>query len=373
MIRTMENAPTILVVDDELINRKLLGWALSEAGFGVLMAGSGAEARATAEAARPDLIILDVLMPGEDGFATCQMLQSSQATHDIPIIFLSGLSDTDQKVRGLGCGAVDYVTKPFAGEEVVARVRIHLRLRRANQALIAEQAAKLSRIRQAQQAMLVSPRDAPEARFAVRFLPVHEAGGDFYDVFASSRNTQAYFVADVAGHDLGASFVTPALKTLIRQNAGPLDGPAETFATMNGVLRQVLVPGQMLTAAYLTVNRKSGTAQLVRGGHPQPVLMRTGAAPELLSPEGDVLGGFDNAYFEVRKLAVAPGDRFFLYTDGLIENGGRTFAQGQDALLAACARTGGLPLEQAVDNVLAALLPPGTRTVDDVVLLGVEV
>lgn len=370
----MKSVPCILAVDDELINRKLLSWALTEAGFRVLVAASGPEARRMAEEHRPDLIILDVLMPGEDGFDTCQRLQASPLTRDIPVIFISGLAETDQKVRGLDCGAVDYITKPFAGEEVVARVRIHLRLRRANQALIAEQAAKLSRIREAQQAMLVPPEELPGARFGVRFLTAHEAGGDFYDVFARAQHTYGYFIADVTGHDLGASFVTPALKTLIRQNAGPLDGPSETFATMNGVLRQVLSPGQVLTAAYATVNRKTGAIQIVRAGHPQPVLLRAGGEPMLLDPEGDVLGGFDNAYFEVQRIAASPGDRLFLYTDGLVEGPGRSFAKGQDALLAACERHGRKPLEQALDDLLAEMLPRGRDAADDdVVLLGLEV
>lgn len=369
----MADTPLILVVDDEPVNRKVLSWALSEAGFRVAAANSGTEAVDMALALRPDLIILDILMPGEDGFAVCQRLQAIPETRDIPIIFLSGLTDSSDKVRGLELGAVDYVTKPFSGEEVVARSRIHLRLRRARQALIDEQASKLSSIRSAQQAMLVFPSDLPEARFAVRFLTVHEAGGDIYDVFSPSPNTHGYFVADVTGHDLGASFWTPAVKTLIRQNADPLFSPADTFVTMNGVLCQVLNPGQVLTAAYLTVNRPSGHARLVRAGHPEPVLVRAGARPELLAPEGDVLGGFANPLFEVQKLRVQPGDRFYLYTDGLIERPGRTGTQGQELLIAACAQFAGLPLEESMEAILGSMLEEDDLPQDDVVLLGVDV
>jgi sigma-B regulation protein RsbU (phosphoserine phosphatase) len=369
----MNDIPLILVVDDEAMNRKILDWALSEAGFQVAAAASGAEAVEAAQARKPDLIILDIMLPGEDGFAVCRRLQASPATRDIPIIFLSGLSDTGDKVRGLGMGAVDYVTKPFSGAEVVARTRTHLNLRRARQALIEEQARRISTIRQAQQSMLVSPQELPQARFAVRFITADEAGGDIYDVFAHSEHTHAYFVADVTGHDLGASFWTPAAKTLIRQNAGPLYRPGETFATMNGVLRQVLGGEQMLTAAYLSVNRSSGRARLVRAGHPAPVLTRSGQTPEFLAPEGDVLGGFDAAMFEEMTLRVAPGDRFLLYTDGLVERSGRTLASGQEELLRACAATAGLPLEEALDALSQTLLPRTGLPEDDVVLLMTEV
>jgi len=369
----MNGIPLVLVVDDEAVNRKILNWALCEAGFRVATAQSGGEAVGMALEQRPDLIILDIIMPGEDGFAVCRRLQESPATREIPIIFLSGLTDTGDKVRGLGMGAVDYVTKPFSGDEVVARTRIHLNLRRARQALIEQQAAKLSTLRQAQQAMLVSPAGLPQARFAVRFLTVHEAGGDLYDVFPHSETTHGYFVADVTGHDLGASFWTPAVKTLLRQNAGPLYGPDETFSTMNGVLRQVLGEGQVLTAAYLGVNRSSGRAWLVRAGHPEPVLMRAGREPEFLAPEGDVLGGFDSAVYTSHTMRVSAGDRFLLYTDGLVERPGRSLASGQERLLRACAATAGLPLEEALDATLGMLLEGEDSPQDDIVLLMTEV
>jgi sigma-B regulation protein RsbU (phosphoserine phosphatase) len=369
----MTEAPLILIVDDEAINLKVLSWALSEAGFRTITARGGPEALALAESRKPDLVILDILMPGDDGFAVCQKLQASPHMRDVPVIFLSGLTDTHDKVRGLEMGAVDYVTKPFSGGEVVARARIHLKLRQARQALIAEQAAKLSSLRQAQLAILADPGEMPGARFAVRYQALNEAGGDIYDVFSPSENTYCYMVADVTGHDLGASFWTPAVKTLLRQNAGPLYGPAETFANMNGVLLQVLSPNQVLTAACLTLNRATGQAFLVRAGHPEPVLARAGGMPYLLAPEGDVLGGFESAHFEVMSMRLKPGDRVYLYTDGLLERPGKTFAQGQAALLDACEKTRPLPLEDALEEILQSILPKETNPADDVVLLGVEV
>ncbi len=369
----MHEPPLILITDDEAVNRLVLKRVMSEAGFGAATANNGLQARELARQLRPDLIILDIMMPGESGLETCKALQSDPVTRDIPIIFLSGLSAVTDKLTGLETGAVDYVTKPFSGEEVLARVRIHLRLRRARQALISEQAAKLSLIREAQRSLLVSPSDEPEARFAVRFITRHEAGGDIYDVFSPSPDSHAYFVADVTGHDLGASFFTPAVKSLIRQNASPLYSPGEAFATMNGVLRQVLSPGQLLTAAYLLLNRTSGKARLVRAGHPEPVLVRRDARAEMLAPEGDVLGCFESAYHETHGFRMTPGDRVYLYTDGLLERPDRSLAQGQIDLLAACERARDLPREAAVETILAELAPETDALEDDVVLLAVDV
>jgi signal transduction histidine kinase len=118
----------ILLVDDTPTNLKVLAEALHGQGWKTLMAADGESAIEQVEYLRPDLILLDVMMPGIDGFETCRRLKANPATQDIPIIFMTALSDTVDKVRGLDLGAVDYVTKPFQHEEVIARTKLHLRL-----------------------------------------------------------------------------------------------------------------------------------------------------------------------------------------------------------------------------------------------------
>ena len=122
----------ILIVDDTPNNLKVLSQALTDAGYTVAVAKSGETAIKQIEYKPPALILLDVLMPGMDGFETCDCLKSNPATKDIPIIFMTALNDTVDKVRGLSLGAVDYITKPFQIEEVLARVQTHLEIRRLN-------------------------------------------------------------------------------------------------------------------------------------------------------------------------------------------------------------------------------------------------
>lgn len=119
----------ILIVDDTPINLKMLFDVLANTGYTVLVAEDGESALAKAKYAPPDLILLDILMPGIDGFETCRRLQSNELTKDIPIIFMTALSETVNKVKGLSLGAVDYLTKPLQYEEVLARVKLHLRIR----------------------------------------------------------------------------------------------------------------------------------------------------------------------------------------------------------------------------------------------------
>ncbi len=125
----------ILIVDDHPTNLKVLSELLITYGFEVLIAKSGESALQKLQRVIPDLILLDVLMPGLDGFETCQQLKASEVTRDIPIIFMTALADPIDKIKGLTIGAVDYITKPIQHEEVLARINVHLRLSHLNKQL----------------------------------------------------------------------------------------------------------------------------------------------------------------------------------------------------------------------------------------------
>ena len=120
---------TILIVDDNSTNLGVLFDYLDNLGFTILMAQTGEKALKLMEKRKADIILLDILMPGIDGFETCRRLKETEDTKDIPVIFMSALSETVDKVRGFDLGAVDYITKPFQQEEVLARVTAHLTIR----------------------------------------------------------------------------------------------------------------------------------------------------------------------------------------------------------------------------------------------------
>ncbi len=118
----------ILIVDDTPTNLDVISEALVNAGYKVAIATSGERALQQVERRQPDLILLDVMMPGIDGFETCKRLKANAKTRDIPIMFMTAVADVDNKVKGLKLGAVDYITKPFQEEEVLTRVKTHLQL-----------------------------------------------------------------------------------------------------------------------------------------------------------------------------------------------------------------------------------------------------
>ena len=128
----------ILVVDDDPDNLGVLFEYLDSVGFKVLLVQNSANALLQAEQKQPDMILLDIIMPGLDGFETCQRLKANAQTKDIPIIFMTALSEIENKIKGFKMGAVDYITKPFQQEEVFARVNAHLTIRKLQQQLEAK-------------------------------------------------------------------------------------------------------------------------------------------------------------------------------------------------------------------------------------------
>lgn len=139
----------ILIVDDTPNNLEVLSESLADAGYEVAIATNGEAALNLLNHTSVDLILLDVMMPGLNGFETCNRLKANQQTQGIPVIFMTALSDSDDKLKGLNLGAVDYITKPFHREEVLARIRLHLQLRKLNQNLeqqVAERTSDLNRM-----------------------------------------------------------------------------------------------------------------------------------------------------------------------------------------------------------------------------------
>jgi PAS domain S-box-containing protein len=155
------NKGVIVIVDDKPTNLGVLFDFLTDSGFKVLVAQDGESAIQKVEYAHPDLILLDVMMPGIDGFETCRRLKENESTQDIPVIFMTALSDTAAKVKGFSLGAVDYVTKPVQQEEVKARVTTHLTIRNLQKRLQAQNLHLQQEIRERQQAE-ASRREAEE-------------------------------------------------------------------------------------------------------------------------------------------------------------------------------------------------------------------
>ena len=365
---------TVLIVDDNPLNLMLLKVTLLKAGYHTLMAKNGAEARSMAAKYLPDLILLDIMMPGEDGFEVMRKLKKNSKTVTIPIIFLSALDDLKTKMDGFGLGAVDYIIKPFQIPEVLARVKLHLKLSIATNSLIVSQAQKLRQLESAQQAMLVNPDEIPKAKFDVLYNSLQEAGGDIYDVFQISKDIFGYFVGDVSGHDISSSYVTASVKALLKQNCQPVYEPVESMRMINNVLKELSSDGKYMTACYARLNRKKKKINLVNAGHPPALYIPINKKAELIELEGDIIGMFEDVLFDCKEIEVENGDRFFLFTDGLIErsDNGQVWTNGLQCLLEASDLIRNCSISESVKklkNIIMGDIVPE----DDVVVLGFEV
>lgn len=153
----------VLVVDDSSANLTMLTDYLEDSGFTALTASNGEDALEKALHTHPDLILLDVVMPGLDGFETCRRFKAKPALQEIPVIFMTALSSTEDKIKGFQAGAVDYVTKPFRQEEILARVTTHLQIRdltRSLQHANQELQTTLDRLRATQNQLIESEKMA---------------------------------------------------------------------------------------------------------------------------------------------------------------------------------------------------------------------
>lgn len=195
-------APRVLIVDDTPANLGVVVEYLEEHGFRVAVAQDGEEAVARAELVRPDLILLDIMMPGIDGFETCRRLKASDQARDIPVIFMTSLTDVHDKLDGFAAGGVDYVTKPIHVQEVMARVHAHLALRDARRHL-AEQNERLQQeisMRKQAEAALQHANEALEERVAGRTAELAQANASLRAEIVERQRAES-LVRHMAHHD----------------------------------------------------------------------------------------------------------------------------------------------------------------------------
>ena len=368
----------IVVIDDDAFSAVCLEALLKQEGFTPHKAANGPEGRELVRLIKPDLILLDIQMPGEDGLETCRKLKADPATADIPIIFLTGTEDLRTKLDGFKAGAVDYITKPYQAAEVLARIKVHISARRMMKLLASTQIAQLDRLGKALEAILPDPEAMPQAQFSAFYRPIHAVGGDFYEVLQAGDQIFDYVVADVSGHNADASLVTSALKVLLHQGQCTLSSPLDTLRMVNNSLRSTFPDHVYLTLAWVRLNRNRKTLTTLLAGHPPVIHLASGSSqPDLIAASGDVIGVFDTIEIEEIHRTVAPGDRILLFTDGLIEllpperNSSRK--QGMARLWQAAESRRALPLAAMVQGIAEDLVQQAPAVSDDLLLLGVEV
>ncbi|GAB4247272.1 PP2C family protein-serine/threonine phosphatase [Deferrisoma sp.] len=274
-----------------------------------------------------------------------------------------------------GAGAHDTVPADAPAAEIARRVLVHLEHRGARARERAEEARQRATLARAQARLLPRPGSVPGLRFGAVYAPALEAGGDFYDVVRLDHSSYGVLVADTMGHDLGAAYVTGALKAGLHLAVEGHGRPSAVLGSLNGALRPLLADGGHVTAAYARVDRYRSRVLLASAGHPPAILVGADRRARVVESEGDVLGVFEAPVMGEVELAVGPGTRFYLYSDGLLDAYGPGAAARSRALGALCRAledVAGYPVELAVAEAAARALG-GSVPRDDVVLVGLEV
>jgi sigma-B regulation protein RsbU (phosphoserine phosphatase) len=364
----------LLVVDDNEANRDMLSRRLQRKGYAVTVAEDGEQALALVAEALFDVILLDVTMPGIDGFEVLRRLRADHPPSRLPIIMATARDQREDIVSALNLGANDYVTKPLDFPVVLARVQTQTALKQAHADL---EAANLRMKRDLDAAAKVQtallPAELPKcaaAEFSWIYRPCVELAGDFLNVARLGEHHIGLYLLDVSGHGVPAALLSVTLSrmlapvcglsSLVRRYLGPPGryepvAPSTVARQLNQRIQLGDGTGQYFTMFYGVLDERTRELRYVTAGHPPPVHIPAGAAPRQLTTPEFPIGIVPEAEFAESSLQLEPGDRFYVYSDGISEAmdaEGELF--GPRRVLDSLAETQDADLEESVAALVAA-------------------
>ena len=324
----------VLVVDDVRTNRLVLERTLSKLGYEVTSVGNGADALRLAKESPPDLALVDIMMPGMDGYEVCRRLKADPQTRDTQVIMVTALTEIEDLETGFEAGAMDYVCKPFNPRELVVRVRNALQLKHQGDRLRHFQ-TRMSReleLAGALQATMLSvpPLLLDDVHVSTAYRPSFNVSGDLFDRVVLPNGRLCVYVADVAGHGVAAAMLSSLLKAIftdVIQSAGGEESPSALCNEVDLRFRRSVSMRSAYATAFMGIYDPGPRLWCTMNcGHPSPLVIAPDGACTRPFDEGGsmpigcgLLG--DNPFTEDDevKLSVEPGTLLFIYTDGLIE------------------------------------------------------
>jgi two-component system sensor histidine kinase ChiS len=315
----------VLIADDEPVNIRLLTQVLEEIGIQPRTASDGESALELMQSQEKwDLILLDVMMPGMNGFRVCERIRERWSATELPVIFLTARGSSTDLVKGFSLGANDYLPKPVAREEIIARIQTQLSLVKARLELMQlnDIRKELELAQRIQRASL--PESLPQSPYwkvAVDFEPMALIGGDFYSFLHIDARHLGVFVADVSGHGIPAALIASMLSISINLQRQVADHPDQVLESINGIVHRQL-EGNFVTSCYAYIDLEQGIVSTASAGHlPLILLHRQSGVIERLKPSGKVHGIFPEVTYQIAKTNIGRGDRVVLYSDGVTEAG----------------------------------------------------
>jgi phosphoserine phosphatase RsbU/P len=382
----MNERAHILVVDDTPHNVKLLTDLLGVKGYAVSSAANGEEAIACIAADCPDLVLLDVVMPGLSGYDVCRAIRADPTTGILPVVMVTALDPTTERVKGLEAGADDFLTKPINQAELLARVRSLLRIkslydtvqeqaaqlaawnteleRRVTEQV--EQLGRLSRLEhelslasEIQKSML--PRAVPLLEgyeFSAHMIPAKSVGGDFYDFIPLGEGLLGIAVGDVSDKGIPAALFMAMVRSLLRAEAHPGRSLQKVLRSVNHHLMDMNEKEMFVTVLFGILNCATHQFQYVRAGHEVPIIFDAqGSFKRLLKTNGQALGVFEEITLDEKTVELSKGSMLVLCSDGIPEAPNRqNISFGYDGIARSVGRMPGASAQAVCDELIRAVV-----------------
>ncbi|GJL77631.1 MAG: fused response regulator/phosphatase [Nitrospinaceae bacterium] len=318
------DSSTILVVDDSKTQASFIKNILDD-DYETVLASSGLEGLEVYKEMNPDLILLDIEMPHMNGYEVCRRLKAMTEDTFVPVIFLTSKSDLDSLTMGLHIGGEDYLTKPFAPEELKARVQAALRTKKRYSKLETAHATvekERDTIANIQKGLLCDEPPAIQGmNFFSDYQPSSKAGGDYYDFIPIDQDHLGVLISDVSGHGTPSAVIMAMMRVLLSSFASQTHSPKATLQKLNKILRQNLETGYFITTFYGVIHLPTKTMKYASAGHPPPVFINynTESVIELWTNKGIPLMILPNNEMEEGEIQLEHNCKLTLYTDGLTE------------------------------------------------------
>lgn len=341
----------VLVVDDSALQRRIVTLNLRKWGFEILEAESGLEALNICRKQPVDLILSDWMMPGMDGLEFCREFRKLDRDRYGYFILLTSKSEKNDVATGLEIGADDFLSKPVNSAELKARIRAGTRVLDMERRLVEQNAAVQDAYDELQVLYDHLNKDLIEAeKFQQSLVPVrhrvvaggelslmyqssNHVGGDLVGFFSFSPDRLGLYSLDVSGHGVSSALMSARLASYLTPNAtdqnvafergqdgtlGPRD-PAEVARVLNERVASEMETDHYFTLCYADVDLTDGSVRMVQAGHPHPVVFNPDNGVKFLGSGGPPIGLIPDMEFETVEFSITPGDRLFLYSDGLTE------------------------------------------------------
>lgn len=321
----------ILIINDNESIREIVQFYLEMKDYDIYQAVNGNEGVQKAKEILPDLILLDIMMPGINGFETCRQLKQDPKTQEIPVIFLSSLSNTNDKIQALESGGVDFITNTTDQTEILARIEIHLKmqeltraLKKSNQELMLKQKALNEDLQAAgiiQQSLLPNKIPSiPNVQVDWTCHPCALVGGDICSIVPVNDEQLNLYILDVSGHGVPSAMVTVSMTQYLGQKElwQSSSSPKQILSELNQQYPFEKF-NMFSTIFYMTINTQNGKLIYSNGGHPAAVYLSPHRTYKLLEVTGPMIGVDLHSDYEEASEDLQEGDKVILYTDGIVE------------------------------------------------------